>query len=506
MRPARLNVSNIKTWVEEKIWGHRFYNDQTPWLLLLEFLGICAHQTSHLPDGRLFPVLEDGKHEDFSYNLPTREALRYLLFRDRHLEDCERGDFASDHARFEEWVRRASADGRMDFSYLKRVFVDFDSLSSAVNLLRSAEIEQHHERRWTSRHLAPQGPAMLAADYRVDAKGTPSADRRFFARGGEILYLMLNRSHCRNALEPLIRERLLSPKSHWNQIVEEILPDVGGSQDLSMTTGYLPLPTHPRYDTIADDWHALLSLPNLPPDYVVEPLVRMSALGVILYLTERASEVLARQPPPIPVDLVSSGNSAMRKLSIEYFHLHRQFSRDAITHHVLDFTEGAEWRAAKASANPPRQAMEVLHEAFLCRKILKPKYNPEQQIEALIEQALKNHNTHLGRVGGFYAQKIGLAIARTGVGRWFSLSDSLLEALVLTNVVDPLEYSEFLQRLWVRYRMVIGPAVAEQAFDGLPVPREQFKANQERLEERLRVLGLLRRLSDDCAFVENPFA
>lgn len=108
-------------------------------------------------------------------------------------------------------------------------------------------------------------------------------------------------------------------------------------------------------------------------------------------------------------------------------------------------------------------------------------------------------------VGGQYSQEIGLAIARKGAGRWYTLSDSLLEALVLANVREPLEYTEFLKLLHKRYQLVVGPATAESVFRDLPAPREQFKTNQERLEERLRVLGLLRRLSDDCAFVENPF-
>lgn len=28
-----------KMWLDERIFGHRFYDDQTPWLVLLEFLG-----------------------------------------------------------------------------------------------------------------------------------------------------------------------------------------------------------------------------------------------------------------------------------------------------------------------------------------------------------------------------------------------------------------------------------------------------------------------------------
>jgi hypothetical protein len=61
-------------------------------------------------------------------------------------------------------------------------------------------------------------------------------------------------------------------------------------------------------------------------------------------------------------------------------------------------------------------------------------------------------------------------------------------------------------RRYERYHIVIGYTEALQAFSTPNAPQEQFKINQRRLEERLRSLGLLRRLSDDCAFVFNPFS
>lgn len=504
-RPGTLKIVNIKTWVEEQIWGHRFHNDQTPWMLMLEFLGLCANRLQVSEDGRVFPGFFGTDHEEISYTLQTRETLRYLLFQDRHLEDCLREPFTSDASRFDVWVGRASADADTDFHYLKRAFVDFGSLANAISLLRSAEVEQQHNRRPSSRHLAPQGATMLMADYNPKG-GSATQDRRFFSRGGELLYLMLNRSQQRERLDELIRTRLLRGDNPWCNLVERLTPPMGGSRNVAASVGYLPLPTHARYDRIAEDWTALLSLPGLPNDYLLEPLVGLSGLGIMLYLIERAAETLGRAgPPPVPVDMISAGNTALRKLSIEHFHQHRQLTRDAVKHAVCAVEQTDAWKQAVVSDNPNPAATAVLADRFLCEKMLRPKQSPAQQINAVVDQALKNHNTHLGLVGGAYAQASGLAIARKGAGRWYALSDSLLEALVLANVREPLEYSEFLDRLHKRYHLVVGPVAAENAFDDFPAPREQFKTNQERLEERLRVLGLLRRLSDDCAFVENPF-
>jgi hypothetical protein len=31
-------------WVDEAIWGHRYHDEQNPWLTFLEFLNVFAHE------------------------------------------------------------------------------------------------------------------------------------------------------------------------------------------------------------------------------------------------------------------------------------------------------------------------------------------------------------------------------------------------------------------------------------------------------------------------------
>src|SRR5690606_37933829 len=108
--------------------------------------------------------------------------------------------------------------------YLKDRFTRFASFRNAVALLRSAEVESGRKRRPTSRHLAPRGPDMLAADFGETKSESANKDRRFFARGGELLFLMLNRSSRRNDLEELIPRRLLTEGSRWNQLAKVLQP------------------------------------------------------------------------------------------------------------------------------------------------------------------------------------------------------------------------------------------------------------------------------------------
>src|SRR4051812_1212881 len=83
-------------WLEQQIWGHRFLNDQTPWLLTLEALGIMAHLSTH-SGSRIFSGLPGpDQHEVFGYNMVPRSKLRTLLFKDRAIDEIADGQAVSD--------------------------------------------------------------------------------------------------------------------------------------------------------------------------------------------------------------------------------------------------------------------------------------------------------------------------------------------------------------------------------------------------------------------------
>jgi len=135
-----------------------------------------------------------------------------------------------------------------------------------------------------------------------------------------------------------------------------------------------------------------------------------------------------------------------------------------------------------------------------------PSGDPETIFEALREYAESRHQQHVGKVHLEWAKQIGLAVSRRGSGTWYSPDDSLLKALVMCVVDEGREeYHRFLSKLYEKFRLIIGPNEAERAFGTLPTDQNAFLQNTQRLEQRLRTLGLLRRLSDDCAYVENPF-
>lgn len=507
--PHHLNRRGVASWTEEAIWGHRFRNDQTPWLLLLELLNICAARLPETEAPGMFPARPDadpeaGVHESFSYSLPKRSELRHILFRDHRLDEETARATIGDAAHWESWLAKAESDSGLDLKYLRGHFATFESFASTTRLLRGLEVEPGRNRRWTSRHLVPHGPDALMADLRERKDGTMDTDHRFFARGGELIFLMLSRSEQRDHLESLIRKRLLSRANRWNRLSARLQPEGEVVHTGQTHIGYLPVPRHSRYDALAADWLTLLELDRLPADYALEPLMRLTGLHAALYLLERAAESAGADAiAPLPLEMISTGANAVRKLSIEQFHAHQHATREALKRRLEAFQDSSDWQGLPRD-NIKQRAHQLLRDTFLWTKGDASR-SPETQFQEFFDNALRNHSGHLGQIPNFYLQQVGLAVRRRGAGSWYAPSDGMLEALVLANIREPLELRAFLDTLRRRYGLVVGPHDARTAFGEMPVREEQLSRNLQRFEERMRALGFLHRLSDDCAFVHNPF-
>ena len=184
--PAKYR-SDVYVWVDEAIWGHRLYNDQTPWLVFLEFLAIFQSRNSE--GHALNESRRDGAHETFTYHIPRLIPLRQLIFNNPHIRHLE-ATLSSDSEQWRSWLKTFATDD--DFSYLQDRFGSFAQLARVIEFFQTTGIEPHRQRRWSSRFLFPYGPNCLYADLPANINGSP--DRRFFARSGELLYLMLNLS------------------------------------------------------------------------------------------------------------------------------------------------------------------------------------------------------------------------------------------------------------------------------------------------------------------------
>ena len=201
---------DVHLWADEAIWGHRFHNDQTPWLVLLEFLAVF--RSRHLDGSALNEQRIGGEHERLKYYIPRMTPLRQLVFNNPHIQHIE-AVRRSDGERWNVWLEEFAGDH--DFSYLKERFGSFSRLVRIIEFFQNTAIEAHRQRRWTSRFLFPYGPNCIYADLR---QIFGSSDRRFFGRSGELLYLMLSRSGDGSDLAQKIANRLLRSDDRWDRV------------------------------------------------------------------------------------------------------------------------------------------------------------------------------------------------------------------------------------------------------------------------------------------------
>lgn len=511
--PETQNLSTVKLWCEFGIWGLLFYDDQSPWRALIECLHICFDRArrgnSIFESGDRVP---DGDHEVVRYRVPMNWTLRHLIFRDRDILRIADNESVDDNAMWSAWqVALDRSNVKYNFKYLRKNFKNFSDFARAVELLRSAEIESHTDKRWTSKHLLPLGPSMLFPD--VNEEG--HADRKYLRRTGEMMYLMLNRSGQHQPLDNLIQRRLLPASGTWNRLAARLSgPDEAFSSE--MPIGYLPLPSHEIYERLAEDWTRLLSLDSIPTESILDPLQRISGLLQSLYIIERARETIddGVPRPPFFLDLVGApGNNPIRKLSANQYKRHRTMIPEAMNSFLDKFAASEDWQAVLENDAGRTLASRLLTERFRWPAPTSPDPDrlptPDQQLADLRSATQVGKSHSIGPMFLSHTRQIGMLRSARGAGTWYAPTDNFLEALVLTNVRSPMEFGDFLQLLMNRYNIVVGPEEVRAAFRvnkvSLPAPQADLQENERRLEERLRVLGFLDRKSDDCAFVINPF-
>lgn len=518
--PQGLKIGGIHDWTDYGIWGLLLFDEQPPWFTLVECVHILFHRQKTSVD-RLFEPPSTNihgqlEHEYVEYKVPLNLNLRHLLFRDLKTAQLASANNPQSKERWKDLIKHTEDVSRLNLSYLPHAFEDIESLHRALDLLRSTEVEAYSSKRWTSRHLLPLGPDMLFAD--VEERKY-KGDRHFMRRTGEILYLMLGRSQLaiRDKLTQLLQHRLLTLDTTWNQLARLIrMPKDGSSStqgaSVEFSTGYLPFPYLKVYDHLARDWASLLSLRRMPIEDVMDPLMRLSALHQIIYMLQRAQATVglrAEHFPPFVFDLASSARkNPVQRIAVGQYGSHVKRPREAIDVYIDDFAKSPHWQDIVGSSMETHYANRTLAKMFLWpkgTKVLDAHGDAAGRLTHFRTSALANTKHSIWAVMANHTRRAGMVLAQRGVGTWYAPNDVFLEALVLANVKEPLEMGEFLRRLFNRYRIVIGQEQAQAAFGREAISLEQLKNNEQRLEERLRILGFIDRKSDACAFVVNPF-
>ena len=494
-RPDTFDQSS-SMWIDEAIWGHRLYDEQLPWLVFLEFLNVYQYEVAK---GRVFKET-DGLNT-LRYRAHHRLSLRHLLFNNPFMIEI-RMTIPDDEGRWREWLRRMKqAAGGRGFEYLKPHFHSFDEFCEVVALMRSTSLEVNSNKRWTSKFVFPYGDDCLYEDLNSEAT---TNDRRFFGRTGEVLYLMLCRSARKEELAVALASRLSSNDPKWNAIVGALQPQSDVEEGAYRANAFLPYETHECFDQLAEDWLALLSL-SIPGFDVFPHLVCIAGFHLLKYQLTVARQLLGMSPTPIMVcEVVAPKKTLVREVSCECYQQNNLLSARAVDSFVSGLERSEQWKGALSHEDPFSGCKKVLGDLAHWGEDYDGPNTPEGLIGRLRQDAMKRHRQHVLHIHRNYGREVGLVSKRGTTKLRYAPNDELLKTLLFANVAKRTELQRLLETLSDRYGLVFSDREAEKVLSSGDYDRKAFRANAVRLEQRLGSLGLLRRLSDACAYVVNP--
>lgn len=495
-------------WIEERYWGHRLWDQQSPWLLFLEFL--CVAEYAHRSD-TLFNAAKS--RYPFAYHPYLRLHLRNILFNGEQKMREIAETVPDDSSAWRKWLEWMSEQARgldpdeRDFSYLKGRFSSFQHFETLTRALRSCAVEGHANKRWSSRFIFPFGKNSNFVDIDVTKDGKVEASQYInFGRTGEILYQMVSRSNLAADLSQVFPEKLF-PKNKWDDLVKQLQPENAATRIVKRGAGvssYLPYDAHRIFDVIAEDWLKLLRL-DLPGFDAIPYLVTTGAFGVFLYQLHTSSHILQRPNiPAIICEVVTPKKGLVRVQSIESFEANSGLSMEALDAILAQVEKLDEWNFAGSPADMLVRRREILKREFRWDED-NGLTDPDELWRTFKDAARARHRQHFGQVHRTYGRGIGL-VSRRGTNRLrYAPTDSFLKAILFATVERRMEFGLFLEHLFDRYGLVFGERQAEQVLRSEDMDKKPFQANCLRLEQRLSSLGLLHRLSDACAYVENPY-
>lgn len=502
----RPEIKSVDFCVDENIWGHRLYDEQLPHLTVLEFLGVLG---SNL-DRPLRPHQEQGGPVMFK---PQRQIrLRELLFNNPYVESIAESA-ASNEDKWIQWQERfrlgATGNGDDDMTYLRRSFTSFDDFAKAIELLRSSSFESRSNKRWSSKFAFPFGPDALYEDLQINARGGMSNDRRFFARTGELLYLMLTRAKRGAELGDTLVKRIFDHEAPMNRLARALQGETQRADEPRLS-GYLPETTNARFDQICEDWISILAK-DMPIYDALEHLITITGLNMLLYFLERAKRIVGDDDPvDIVCEIISRERTKVRALSGDSYQFNQGLPERAVRAHVESIRLETGWAAAETAEFPEAERIKLMRDRFQWPLIDENEddyagKSPDELVSMLAEYALARHKQHVGKIHASWSRAIGLSSRRLSRRNRYAPNDRLLKSIVVSIVNDRMQLDEFLAEAKRRYGLVLGDAEGVRLVDAKLVDQEELSANRDNLEARLVGLGLVRRLSDSCSFVENPF-
>lgn len=513
--------------VDEVIWGHRLREDQTAWMLVLEMLNVAQ---SSLDATNEDPLPDMGRTDAPELRPRLRMRFRNLLFRlnqkAAELAEAVRIRRITSESAWEIWLEHSKeyyeGPGAADYSQLRNRFDDFIQFERSVDLVRSTAINGLEGSKGIyNRFIFPMAPEALYWETGIKNSGgerRPDTTYNTFTRAGTLLHIMLARSGQADKLRALLKNFLLRDSQARRLVCQLQVEETDDTRGTPRT--YLPYGRHRRFDLLGEDFVQILSL-KAPDNDKLLWLVPLAALHVSIYHAEVARETIGGNINPLPIlcEMVAPRKTVVRQLAIESLTENVDLARRAVDYYLEKLTNGEEWD--QISSNTELSLPERLELALeLFQKRLHPPNGVLEEHKSagdldkfryeIVKYFKTRHTREFSRVHLTYGREAGLVSKRATNRYRYAPTDHLVQSLVLANVAEESSFEEFMDKLYRRYGIVIGPrheaALSDDGYDQLAksISGQAFRHNQSRLETRLKSMGILRRLSDSQAYVINP--
>ncbi len=547
------------------IFGHRLHEGQHWIEYMLEFLNVLVGFDYQLGQGDDRLLEQDGYRKGY-----TRRSCyglrRFVFYDDREKTKNPRDELA---------LRRLRDELQKSVVSQSVATNGASPLSLAKDLLRSYSAVEV-SRSWFAKSLFPAHEGLLFWEAlrkgatkkhqgHVD-EDTPAAEldedmqlnaRNFFARGGEIYYLILSagtqsRPEQREYIEQRLRDLLTEANptigrlantidTTWRRVCQEDGDGVPEDGESEFHLGWLPHQDCQLYREIASDLETLLRA-RLDPLETLDLFAHLICFHLLVYIYHRAQpaeqdlcgggDCVNRRRPTMLVDCLEGQSPHLRRASSSLYkeleQLQLERARSYVRERVRlwvdemanygDFVENLAFTAEKhfnvgslhkASLTGYEKAAEGLKARFRRGEIGVEEFvrSYSSVLEDLLVQRFRKQFLGVHRK---LARSIGFVLPARGTSQRYVLGDTILKAIVLANVPpkERLEYEFFLQRIYDRYGLVIGQRQARTSglYERRPINIEYYNANMSALQTKLRNAWLLEEYSDATALVVNGFA
>ncbi|WP_129627268.1 hypothetical protein [Candidatus Oscillochloris fontis] len=536
------------------IWGHRLRTGQTWIEYMLEFLSVLSGYDYQLGRGLR------GGDADLAYSIPKRLGLRRFIFYDGHEKSRDSRDTRALNE-LRDQLRRTmpTLNGHADADLMEQVrslLRSFSAIEEARSWYAKALFPVHEEfLLWEALRKGSTKNNYTAS---VDDLELSSLDksmdfraRNFFARGGEIYYLILSAGTEHDPeLRSRIGERLHHLLTNHNttlgqiaQIIDRTWSDLALNSDHEgMITGKLGWILDPQcalYRQIAEDLDTFLDN-QLDSLECLELLAHLISFHMLLYIYHRAhpashpeghaaGSCIEACRPELLIDVLGEQDGGiMRNQSARSLRQHEDWQLQQAYSFINQ--KISTWVNQYAGAPDLHERLDEEIRQFFStsgRKIkqdydaqikaVERKYDPtatdrdlliqiySQTVFSVLESEFRKNFLSVHRKIG---RAIGMIAPRKGPQPRFVLGDTLLKTLIMALLprnAPPIPFGTLLERLYERYGIIIGPGEVSKAglLERLRINEEYYTRNRDALRDRMLRAGLLQHYSDATALVQR---